>query len=99
MRKRESGRKSKTDTETERRAMLVTEKIPLEREREGGGGGGGGRQTDRQTDHVADASLNACFFPSPVGVCLLVGWLPNVPATGECISGTDLLRQFYVLSH
>ena len=24
---------------------------------------------------------------------LLVGWLLNVPATCECISGTDLLRQ------
>ena len=32
-------------------------------------------------------------------VCLFVGWLLNVPATCECISGTDLLRQFYVLSH
>ena len=31
--------------------------------------------------------------------CLFVGWLLNVPATGECISGTDLLRQFYVLPH
>ena len=30
---------------------------------------------------------------------LLVGWLLNVPATCECISGTDLLRQFYVLPH
>ena len=30
---------------------------------------------------------------------LFVGWLLNVPATGECISGTDLLRQFYVLPH
>ena len=29
----------------------------------------------------------------------LVGWLLNVPATDECISGTDLLRQFYVLPH
>ena len=28
-----------------------------------------------------------------------VGCLLNVPATGECISGTDLLRQFYVLPH
>ena len=28
-------------------------------------------------------------------VCLLL----NVPATCECISGTDLLRQFYVLPH
>ena len=27
----------------------------------------------------------------------VVGWLLNVPATCECISGTDLLRQFYVL--
>ena len=31
--------------------------------------------------------------------CLFVGWLLNVPATCECISGTDLLRQFYVLPH
>ena len=31
--------------------------------------------------------------------CLFVGWLLNVPATCECISGTDLRRQFYVLPH
>ena len=30
---------------------------------------------------------------------LFVGWLLNVPTTGECISGTDLHRQFYVLPH
>ena len=30
---------------------------------------------------------------------VVVGWLLNVPATCECISGTDLLRQFYVLPH
>ena len=30
---------------------------------------------------------------------LLVGWLLNVPATCECIAGTDLLRQVYVLPH
>ena len=30
---------------------------------------------------------------------VVVGWLLNVPATFECISGTDLLRQFYVLTH
>ena len=30
-------------------------------------------------------------------VCLFVGCLLNVPATSECISGTDLLRQFHVL--
>ena len=28
-----------------------------------------------------------------------VCWLLIVPATCECISGTDLLRQFYVLPH
>ena len=28
-----------------------------------------------------------------------VCWLLNVPATCKCISGTDLLRQFYVLPH
>ena len=33
------------------------------------------------------------------GRSLFVGWLLNVPATGECISGTDLHRQFYVLPH
>ena len=32
-------------------------------------------------------------------VCLLVGCLLNVPATCGCISGTDLLRQLYVLPH
>ena len=30
---------------------------------------------------------------------VVVCWLLNVPATCECISGTDLLRQFYVLPH
>ena len=30
---------------------------------------------------------------------LFVGWLLYVPATGLCISGMDLLRQFYVLPH
>ena len=29
----------------------------------------------------------------------VVCWLLNVPTTCECISGTDLLRQFYVLPH
>ena len=32
-------------------------------------------------------------------ICLFVCWLLNVPATCECISGTDLHRQFYVLPH
>ena len=32
-------------------------------------------------------------------VIMIVGWLLNVPATCECISGTDLLGQFCVLPH
>ena len=28
---------------------------------------------------------------------MFVGWLLNVPATCECVSGTDLLRQYDVL--
>ena len=35
-------------------------------------------------------------FHKEAGVCF-VCWLLNVPATGYCISGTDLLRQFYVM--
>ena len=34
-----------------------------------------------------------------VVVILFVGCLLNIPATCECISGTDLLRQVYVLPH
>ena len=29
----------------------------------------------------------------------VVCWFFNVPATCDCISGTDVLRQFYVLPH
>ena len=37
----------------------------------------------------------ACYAFLTVAAC----WLLNVPATCKCISGTDLLRQFYVLPH
>ena len=40
--------------------------------------------------HVQHASSEVFSF-----VC----WLLNVPATCECTSGTDLLRQLYVLPH
>ena len=45
-----------------------------------------------------------CGEPTPLQCgdskqVVVVGWLLNVPATCECISGTDLLRQFYVLPH
>ena len=48
----------------------------------------------RQESKSADVSLTHLQT-----TCLLVGCLLNVPATCECISGTDLLRQFYVLPH
>ena len=41
------------------------------------------------------SAAKICTF----AVCLFVCWLLNVPATCECISGTDLLRQFDVLPH
>ena len=34
-----------------------------------------------------------------IACCLFLCWLLNVPATCQCISGTDLLRQLYVLPH
>ena len=46
--------------------------------------------------HIAFQWIRArCGIPGIVVVC----WLLNVPATCECISGTDLLRQLYVLPH
>ena len=32
-------------------------------------------------------------------ISLFIGWLLKVPATIKCISGTDILRQLFVLSH
>ena len=49
-----------------------------------------------------DASGRDPVFAGYVLWCFkweFVGWLLNVRATCECISGTDLLRQFYVLPH
>ena len=71
-----------------------------ERERERGGGGGGDKK--RQTDICTGSCGQALTASSLLTAKLFkqfVGWLLNVPATGECISGTDLLRQFYVLPH
>ena len=58
-------------------------------ERGGGRGGGGGGEW-------LSARANTLELWS---VCLFVGCLLNVPATCQCISGTDLHRQFYVLPH
>ena len=66
------------------------------REKEGGGGGGGG-ESQRDRDRKTGPKVMRNRLRS--GQSLFVGWLLNVPATCECISGTDLLRQFYVLQH
>ena len=55
--------------------------------------------------HVSSDNSSACLLCDRLNkdveseVCLLVGCLINVPATCECISGTDLLRKVYVLPH
>ena len=48
---------------------------------------------------IYQLEFNAQPFSIVTSQLVVVGWLPNVPATGECISGTDLLRQFHVLLH
>ena len=58
-----------------------------ERGREREGEGRERERKERERDSQTDRQF--CF----------VGWLLIVPATCECISGTDLHRQFYVLPH
>ena len=53
--------------------------------------GGGGRKREKRQREMGGGGGDR--------VCLFVGWLLNIPATCVCISGTDLLRQFYVLPH
>ena len=60
--------------------------------------------TQRNTEASKQMEYTACFLASTAGNAsapraVVVGWLLNVPATCECISGTDLLGQFYVLPH
>ena len=57
------------------------------REREGGGR----RQKDSDRDGGKNREADRDIF--------VVCWLLNVPATCECISGTDLLGQVYLLPH
>ena len=54
-----------------------------------------------QTSHIGFTSEVSDYLVVHTGPyqCLFVCWLLNVPATCECISGTDLNRQFYVLPH
>ena len=48
----------------------------------------------QSSDAVQQIAFNCALVRDVV-----VGSLLNVPATRECISGTDLLRQFYMLPH
>ena len=52
-------------------------------------------------EHCQTAAIFAVLvYTSTAFVCAFVCCgLLNVPATCECISGTDLLGQFYVLPH
>ena len=55
-------------------------------------------QWDWQVD-VLMTSLSCSIDFLKSGWRVRVCWLLSIPATCECISGTDLLRQFYVLPH
>ena len=66
-----------------------------ERERGGGGGVGGERERARERGRERRGERYRETETETEFVC----WLLNVPATCECISGTDLHRQFYVLPH
>ena len=59
---------------------------------------GGGRRLSSKAGMLVFLS---CFTKTCPWWCMntIVCWLLNVPATCKCISGTDLLRQFYVLPH
>ena len=46
-----------------------------------------------------DELIGHTVLKKKTGERVVFGWLLNIPATCECISGTGLLRQFYVLPH
>ena len=53
------------------------------------------RPSETDTDSGHSLASKHCLSAE----CVVVCWLLNVPATCLCISGTDLLRQVYVLPH
>ena len=61
------------------------------------------KKTNKQTNLMIQRSVTKKSLEHTVRplefVCLFVCWLLNVPATCECISGTDLHRQLYMLPH
>ena len=90
-RERERGERERGGREREGEREREKER---EREREKGGGGEWGREKTEAEGRHTTLSL-----PCVLEITIVVGWLLNVPATCECISGKDLLRQFYVLPH
>ena len=56
------------------------------------------REVNSVTSCVVGTEGVPSLEPRHIG-CLFVGWFLDVPATCKCISGTDMLRQFYVLPH
>ena len=68
------------------------------RERERGGGGGKGERERERERETKWERVRKREREREIEI-LFVGWLLNVPATCECISGTDLHRQFHVLPH
>ena len=75
-----------------------------------GGGGVRERERERERGHFPDSVSRTALcskdstVPDPLldknpARTVVVCWLLNVPATCECISWTDLLRQCCVLPH
>ena len=58
----------------------------------------GGHETEKPCPPTPTEATSNGVVDEEV-VCSLVGWLLNVPAACECISGTDLRRQVYMLPH
>ena len=54
---------------------------------------------DKHGEICQCSKVSAILGRAGEGKGLFVCWLLIVPATCECISGTDLHRQFYVLPH
>ena len=57
------------------------------------------RVKDPGPQSVADNDGDSPALLATTATIRFVCWLLIVPATCECISGTDLHRQFYVLPH
>ena len=89
-------------TQTDRQSGRQTDRqIDGDRERErerGGGGGGGGEEEEEEQQQQQETETDNRQKCKERFVCF-VCWLLIVPATCQCISGTDLHKQFYVLPH